>query len=158
MKVKVKIDEQVFEVEIADLAARPIVALVDGQCFEVWPEEEGSSASVDVKPAEKPTSVPPVPQPAAQAVPATPAASATHAAPAVNVDKAKAVLAPIPGVILSVAICAGATVKAGQELCVLEAMKMKNTIRSTRGGTIANVYVSDGDHVKHGQILVDFTD
>jgi biotin carboxyl carrier protein len=74
------------------------------------------------------------------------------------VDKGKAVLAPIPGVILSVAVCAGATVKVGQELCVLEAMKMKNAIRSTRAGVIANVYVSEGDHVKHGQVLVDFAD
>ncbi len=44
MKIKVKIDEQEFEVEINDLTARPIVALVDGQCFEVWPEEETSPA------------------------------------------------------------------------------------------------------------------
>jgi biotin carboxyl carrier protein len=37
-------------------------------------------------------------------------------------------------------------------------MKMKNAIRSTRAGTIANVYISEGDHVKHGQVLVDFAD
>ena len=146
MKIKVKIDEQVFEVEIADLAARPIVALVDGQCFEVWPEEEGSPAPVEMKPA------------AAAPRPVVAAAPVTSAPPAGNVDKAKSVTAPIPGVILSVAVCAGATVKVGQELCVLEAMKMKNTIRSTRAGTVANIYISEGDHVKHGQVLVDFTD
>ncbi len=145
MKIKVKIDEQVFEVEINDLAARPIVALVDGQCFEVWPEEQGSPAMVELHPVEK----------LAAAVPAAPAG---RAAPAGEVDKAKAVLAPIPGVILSVAVCAGATVKAGQELCVLEAMKMKNAIRATRAGVIANIYVSEGDHVKHGQVLVDYAD
>jgi biotin carboxyl carrier protein len=146
MKIKVKIEEQEFEVEINDLAARPIVALVDGQCFEVWPEEEAGPAPVEVKPVEKPAPLPPAPRPAA---PAT---------PAVSVDKSKAILAPIPGVILGVAVCAGATVKVGQELCVLEAMKMKNSIRSTRDGVIANVYVSTGDHVKHGQVLIDFAD
>ena len=150
MKIKVKIDEQVFEVEINDLAARPIMALVDGQCFEVWPEEKGSPAPAEVKPVEKPA-----PRPAQPAVPVAPV---LRAAPADGVNKAKAVLAPIPGVILSVAVCAGATVKVGQELCVLEAMKMKNAIRATQAGTIANIYVSEGDHVKHGQVLADFVD
>jgi biotin carboxyl carrier protein len=144
MKINVKIDEQVFEVEINDLAARPIVALVDGQCFEVWPEEENSPALAKVQPFEKPDP--------------RPSALAASVPPSAGVDKAKAVLAPIPGVILSVAVCAGATVKVGQELCVLEAMKMKNAIRTTRAGTIANIYVSEGDHVKHGQVLVDFAD
>ena len=145
MKIKVKINEQMFEVEINDLAARPIVALVDGQCFEVWPEEETSPALAPAgkAPVER---LSPTPRPVVQA------------APAGDVDKAKTVLAPIPGVILTVAVCAGATVKVGQELCVLEAMKMKNAIRSTRAGTIANVYISEGDHVAHGQVLVDFTD
>jgi biotin carboxyl carrier protein len=126
------------------------VALVDGQCFEVWPEEQGSLATAEMQPVEKPA-----PRPAALAVSAAPA---LRTAPAGGVNKVKAVLAPIPGVILSVAVCAGATVKVGQELCVLEAMKMKNAIRATQAGTIANIYVSEGDHVKHGQVLVDFAD
>ena len=149
MKIKVKINEQMFEVEINDLAARPIVALVDGQCFEVWPEDETAPAFAQTAPVER---LAPAPRPVGPAVPAG------QAAPAGNVDKNKAVVAPIPGVILTVAVCAGATVKVGQELCVLEAMKMKNAIRSTRAGTIANVYISEGDHVKHGQVLVDFVD
>ena len=146
MKIKVKIDEQVFEVEINDLAARPIVALVDGQCFEVWLEEEGSPAPAEGTRVERTAPV------------TTASRPIVPAAPVGDVDKAKAVLAPIPGVILTVAVCAGATVKVGQELCVLEAMKMKNAIRSTRAGRIANIYVSEGDHVKHGQVLVDFAD
>jgi glutaconyl-CoA/methylmalonyl-CoA decarboxylase subunit gamma len=149
MKIKVRIDEQEFEVEINDLSARPIVALVDGQCFEVWPEEETASSPAEKLVVERPA---PTPRPVVAAVPAAPAA------PAGNVDKTKTVLAPIPGVILTVAVCAGATVKVGQELCVLEAMKMKNAIRSTRAGMIANVYISEGDHVKHGQVLIDFAD
>jgi glutaconyl-CoA/methylmalonyl-CoA decarboxylase subunit gamma len=149
MKIKVKIDEQVFEVEINDLAARPIVALVDGQCFEIWPEDESSPAPAERMIVERPT-------PTSSAAPAPKPIVAAASVGAV--DKSKVVLAPIPGVILTVAICAGATVKVGQELCVLEAMKMKNAIRSTRAGTIANIYVAEGDHVKHGQVLVDFVD
>jgi biotin carboxyl carrier protein len=66
------------------------------------------------------------------------------------------VLAPIPGVIISIQVKQGDEVSLGQELCVLEAMKMKNTIRSPRAGVIASVNVSSGETVKHHDVLVEF--
>lgn len=143
MKLNVKIEDQTFEVEIADLQARPVLAVVDGETFEVWPEEAAA-------PAAAPASVPVecAPAPMRQA-----AASATPAA-----ETSKAVTAPIPGVIIAVIAKPGDSVKVGQELCTLEAMKMKNAIRATREGKIATVRVSQGDHVKHGQVLFEFTD
>jgi biotin carboxyl carrier protein len=68
------------------------------------------------------------------------------------------VAAPIPGVILSVGVKTGDEVKTGQELCILEAMKMKNTIRAARDGKIASVHVSAGDQVSHGQALMDYSE
>ena len=61
-----------------------------------------------------------------------------------------------PGVILSVAVAAGATVQRGQTLMVLEAMKMKNDLKAQREGTVSQVFVSDGDQVKHGDLLLEF--
>jgi biotin carboxyl carrier protein len=49
-----------------------------------------------------------------------------------------------------------AQVEAGQPVCVIEAMKMKNTIRADRTGTVANVLISPGQSVKHKQTLVEF--
>jgi biotin carboxyl carrier protein len=49
-------------------------------------------------------------------------------------------------------------VVAGQELCVLEAMKMKNTIRASRDGEISKVHITVGQHVKHHDILVEYAD
>ena len=66
--------------------------------------------------------------------------------------------APIPGTIVAVLVKAGESVKTGQELCTLEAMKMKNAIRANRDGTVANVLVANGDSVKYGQPLVEFTE
>jgi biotin carboxyl carrier protein len=66
------------------------------------------------------------------------------------------VTAPLPGVIISIDVKAGDVVKRGQSLLTLEAMKMKNAIRSTREGTIAEVHVANGDQVQHGQLLVSF--
>ncbi len=66
--------------------------------------------------------------------------------------------APIPGVINAVKVKAGDQVKAGDELFVLEAMKMNNSIRAPKAGTVANVYVNVGEQVKHGQPLMDYAD
>jgi biotin carboxyl carrier protein len=52
----------------------------------------------------------------------------------------------------------GAHVETGQPVCVIEAMKMKNTIRADREGTVASVPISPGQSVKHKQVLVEFAD
>ncbi len=70
----------------------------------------------------------------------------------------KSVLAPIPGVIIAISVKPGDSVTRGQELCVLEAMKMKNAIRATRDGKIAEIHVSVGQTVNHSAPLVSFTE
>ena len=70
----------------------------------------------------------------------------------------KVVKAPLPGVIDSIKVKAGDKVKYGQELVVIEAMKMKNSIKATKECTITKVCVAVGDHVPHGAALVEFTE
>lgn len=150
MKIRVVIDAQSFEVEVGDLNVRPIPVTVDGDTFMVWPDESGSlTKQAEAKAAE-------IAERAAQvsAQPATQAA-ARMAAPANGV---KTVPAPIPGVIISIVVAEGDSVSFGQELCVLEAMKMKNVIRANRAGTIAAVCIAAGDQVRHGQALFEYTD
>ena len=143
MKITVKIEETTFEVEVGDLNARPILATVDGDTFEVWPEQLGPVPAPAVHVTQPPVSV---------SVPViTPTGTAV-------VDKNKTVVAPIPGVIIAIKVKPGDKVVYGQELCILEAMKMKNAIRTTREGSIGAVLVSIGDHVRHGQPLLEFTD
>jgi biotin carboxyl carrier protein len=139
MKIQVKIDEQVFEVEIEDVQARPVIAVVDGEQFEVWPEAAAAEAARSM----------PVVRGSA------PVVAPVVAAPAASAGNALTVTAPLPGVI-SIDVKAGDVVKHGQSLLTLEAMKMKNAIRSTREGTIAEVHVASGDQVNHGQLLVSF--
>ncbi len=153
MKLRVKIEDQTYDVEVGDLNARPVLATIDGETFEIWPEEAQSTpaaaalaAPVPVAPVSRPVSAPVAPAPAA--------------APAGNgsVDRSKMVLAPIPGTIVSIAAAEGASVNPGQEICALEAMKMKNIIRATRAGKIAKVMVKVGDRVTQGQPLVEYAD
>ncbi len=55
------------------------------------------------------------------------------------------------------AVKAGETVAYGQEICILDAMKMKNPIRSPRAGEIGEVLITVGQTVKHNDVLVTFT-
>jgi biotin carboxyl carrier protein len=134
MKVSVKIDGHIYDVEIRDINKRPIVAIVDGETFEIQPETElGASL-----PSE----------------PATVKTKETITQPV----SGKGILAPLPGTVTEIFVLPGARVETGQPVCVIEAMKMKNTIRSDRSGTVTSVPVSPGQSVKHKQVLVEFAD
>jgi biotin carboxyl carrier protein len=143
MKIHVKIQDKTFEVRIGDTLARPIQAIVDGEVFEVWPEEM-MVPSGDQKPA-------PAPQAAHPVKPAD--IGEVKDNPTVE---GKSVKAPIPGVIIDVKVSVGDTVVYGQELCVLEAMKMKNSIRSGKAGIISKVMISIGEQVSQNQTLMEF--
>ena len=161
MKYSVQVDGKRYVVEIQDVNARPVIALVDGEPVEVWPE-------TDILPVLKGDALH-SPRPHSQ--PATLAAregsreqsKARNAAgqgapsPAGN-GVLKTVRAPIPGVIIALAVEPEAEVKVGQELCVLEAMKMKNSIRATRSGRIGSVKVALGQHVKHQELLMEYAE
>ncbi|MBQ3866502.1 MAG: biotin/lipoyl-binding protein [Clostridia bacterium] len=88
----------------------------------------------------------------AAAAPSAPAVapSAPSAAPAAGGEK---VSAPMPGTILSVACENGKSVKRGDVLFVLEAMKMENEIMSPADGTVSSLSVSSGAAVKSGDLL-----
>ena len=94
-----------------------------------------------------------VKQAAPAAAPAAAKKAASAAAPAAGGD---AVTAPIPGVIQEVKVQAGQSVKKGDVLFVLEAMKMKNNITAMHDGKVASVNVSKGDSVTHGQTLMTY--
>ena len=95
----------------------------------------------------------PVPAQAALAHPPAAAEASGSAAPAAA-QSAEAVSAPLPGKILSVAVKAGNHVGKGDELCVIEAMKMGNSVKAPRDGVVAEVCVASGDSVTFGAPLV----
>ena len=61
--------------------------------------------------------------------------------------------APMPGTILDIKVKAGAAVKAGDVVMILEAMKMENEISAPQDGTIASIDVRKGDTVNSGDVL-----
>ena len=88
---------------------------------------------------------------------AAPAAATAAPAPAPAPSPAPAggeqVTSPMPGTILAVNVAAGDTVKRGQVLMILEAMKMENEIMCPRDGVVASVNTSKGASVESGTLL-----
>jgi len=116
---------------------------VNGKSYEVEVEEVGGAQVSYSAPAPKAA-------PAPAAAPAAPKA----AAPSAPVAGANNVTAPMPGTIVSVKVNVGDTVKSGDVLCVLEAMKMENEIMAPADGKVVGVSAAAGASVNTGDVLV----
>jgi propionyl-CoA carboxylase alpha chain len=71
-------------------------------------------------------------------------------------DMSKFVLSPMPGLLVSVAVAEGEAVKAGQEVAVVEAMKMENVLRAERDGVVSKVHAATGASLVVDQPIVEF--
>ena len=120
---------------------KKFVITVNGQPYDVEVEE------VKAVKTSKPSS--------AQSVSASPVAAKSVSASAPTTSGASKVTSPMPGSILKVNVAKGDTVKKGQSLLILEAMKMENDIKAPADGKVVDVKVSKGDCVTLGQILVE---
>ena len=127
MKYKITLNDRVYEVEVE----RGVAEVVKEYDY--------------VAPA-------PVAAPVAAAPAAAPAAPAPAPAP-VAAAAGEKVNSPMPGTILNVLVKAGDTVTEGQNLMVLEAMKMENEILSPKAGKVAQVAVTKGSTVATGDLL-----
>ena len=94
-----------------------------------------------------------VPAPAPVSAPAPAAAPAPVAAPAAPAGNGTTVNAPMPGTILGVKVQNGASVKKGDVLFILEAMKMENEIMAPCDGVVSGVTVMNGANVETGATL-----
>jgi propionyl-CoA carboxylase alpha chain len=71
-------------------------------------------------------------------------------------DMSKFLLSPMPGLLSAVAVAEGDEVKAGQELAVVEAMKMENILRADADGTVARIHAQPGASLAVDQIIIEF--
>lgn len=121
------------------------LVLVDGIAYDVvlegnWAQVGGDSYTVDVNGLSLRSGGP---------------AAATGRAPASADPGDGAVVAIMPGKVTRVLVEEGQAVEEGEPVCVLEAMKMENELRTDRAGVIGTVHVNPGDDVEKGQVLVD---
>lgn len=129
--LRVRIANKWYNVEIDDIKARPIKALVDGEVVEVEIETSPSPLQKSNTPS----------------VVSTPDSTATKAT--------KIFHTPMPGIIVSVAVKEGDQIVTGDEICVLEAMKMQQTLRAEWSGVVKVVHVSSSQQVNTGDPIVE---
>ena len=134
---------------------------VDGVSYDVvvelFDETSTGAATAPVPPVipaqpSIPAAVTPAPAPAADK-PAAPAAAASAAPGAAGAGPGD-VPSPLSGRVTAVVVTLGQTVKEGDHLLTLEAMKMNTFVFAPRGGKIAEVGVAVGDVVEENQVLV----
>ena len=123
---------------------RKFIVNVNGTSYEVEVEEVGASSSAPVMAAPAPVAAP-----AAAAAPAATPAPAPAAAPAGGT----AVKSPMPGNVVDIKVSNGQSVKKGDLLVVLEAMKMENEIFAPQDGVVT-VVTSKGATVNSGDVLI----
>ncbi len=135
-------------------AIRTFNVFVDGDYFEVDVEQVGGAAPVitSITPVAQPAAAPkpaaaPAPKPAAAAAPA-PAAAAAPIAGGTKMES------PMPGMVIRYEVKEGDTVKAGDVVMVLEAMKMENSLTSPADGVIKQICCAAGQSVQKGTVLL----
>jgi propionyl-CoA carboxylase alpha chain len=68
----------------------------------------------------------------------------------------KQLLCPMPGLVKAILVKAGQEVKAGEPLCIVEAMKMENVLRAERDATVATVVAREGDSLAVDAVILEF--
>ena len=119
---------------------------VDGKTYDVVVEKTGSST-----PAAAPAPAP-APAPAVRAAAAAPA-PAPAPAPKPAAAGAGDAVSPLAGIVQAISANVGSTVKEGELVITLEAMKMYTPINAVASGTITAIHVKVGDAVEEGQVL-----
>ncbi len=139
-----------FDVTIDTIAGQKAKVLVNGIPFDVEMQgstlTEGDLPTVSAEPAA--TAAAPAAAPAASETPA--AAPAATSGPGAGTP----VKAPLPGVVTKVLVASGQSVKKGETVLVLEAMKMENNITAESDGTVTGICVNAGDSVMEGTTLL----
>ncbi len=129
MLYKIKIGDEKFEVEVGRVKNGLASVTVNGESYAVEIENYDSVA-----------------HPAA--------ISKTPAATSVPASGSSSIVAPIPGIILDIAVQVGDKVEAGQTVVIIEAMKMENNLVSSADGIVREIRVQKGAHVKTGDLIL----
>lgn len=160
------ISDREFVVDVQEVDADTFEVVVGGDTYQVNLASEESLAEATITPgfapsaaaaapARKSAAPRPAAAPAAAAAPSSAPSAPAARKPAGGGGKGTQ-SAPMPGVILEVNVKPGDVVTRGQQVAILDAMKMHNVIGAAQAGTVAEIYVSAGQSVDHGTPILKF--
>ena len=171
-KYSFKINGRAYDVQVESIDGGTAKVNVNGTSYDVELPADNATATSGVRAAQSAgispsgnadfaASAAPISQVApasrdvreAEKSPSGNASLTSSAAPAAGAAAAT-VVSPMPGVIIDVCVTPGQSVKRGQKLAVLEAMKMENDILAESDGSVVSVFVNQGDSVLEGAKIV----
>ena len=138
-KYRMKINDQEYEAKVVEYSEAAAKITVNGIDFEIEFLSDEKTTTTPIVQVERAVSPPP-PPPEIKKIPQN--------------QNASDVKAPIPGVIVGIKVSVGDTVKNGDILLILEAMKMESEILATTDGVIDKIHVKDRDTVTEGDLLM----
>ncbi len=154
----IEIAGESYIIDVQEITADRYQVTADGQEFEVRLSGDEDVAEAAIRPEILPLrSSHPAGGPRAatpEASPVAPAAASGRPTPLLETQRAGMLSAPMPGKVLKVEVAEGARVTRGQSLLILEAMKMKNSIRSPQDGVVLEVLVQAGQTVAYSDPLL----
>ena len=142
---RVKVGDRWYTVEVGDLTRSPVEVVVEGESFFVDIESLQIPPQPSPRPRRGRTRTPVV---------APPPPSGTGAAPQ-HPPSDNILRSPMPGRVMSITVRPGQRVSAGEEVCVVEAMKMEQSIRAPRAGVIKAIHVQPLDSVSADDPLIE---
>jgi biotin carboxyl carrier protein len=149
---RLTVNDKTYKVEIGDLSQSTIEVRVDGEMFSVRLESDAPEMDRGPAPVISMAANPVAPA----ASPVMPSLKTKGPSTPPAATDGKVLTAPMPGVVLAVRVKAGDRVKRGEEMVLLESMKMELNILAGADGVVKKVFVSQGQNVAHGAILVEF--
>jgi len=128
--MKIRVEKKWYNIEVDSISSDSAVVLVDGERFEVKLEDVGKTSELIEE-----------------------VSGSISNSVGMRTDNYKEFKSPMPGTIISILVQTGDDVSQGQDICVLESMKMQQTLKSDMAGTIMGTSVSQGDQILDGDVI-----
>jgi len=150
-KLQLEINGKEYEVIISEFNAYEAVLTVNGTKYQVGLKDLGIEQVSDIKPKLIRSEIIGETEASTKTVGSVPEPTLHKPQAIVNATN---VLAPLPGLIQKILVKEGETIRTGQCVIIMEAMKMENEIQSGKEGIVKEISVKTGDSVNEGDVLI----
>ena len=133
-RMRLRVNDAWYDVEVGDLYQSPVEVVVDGESYLVEMGSAGASNLPRVRQAPK------VEQPGLRGI---------------TEGDERVIRCPLPGKVVAVKVTKGQVLEAGDEICVLESMKMEQTVRMAKGGTVKNIKMKVDQSISAGSPMIE---
>jgi biotin carboxyl carrier protein len=134
--MRVRVNGEWYSIEVGDVYQSPVEVVVDGESYLV---ELGAAVDSD-SPTPRMRQRPKIEQPGLRGI---------------TQGDERVIRCPLPGKVVSITVTKGQLLEAGDEICMLESMKMEQSVRMATGGTVKNIKIKPEQSITAGTPLIE---